>query len=275
MMNKINKVLIISIVALLCSSVLEAQEHRFSEINNYKYIIVPLKFDFQSEKNEYLLTSLTKHLFDQEDYETYVEELKIPDDYAMNNCLGLTAILESQPADMFSFRTEVRLKLVNCKNKVLYSHKGSSRKKEFKEAYKDATKKAFAPLRNFKYHYNGSKQRIFQSAEDDEAMAEASQGRQEKKEKDVSRMGQLDGDEFIYQNKTFYLKKIDAGYLLKNRETEERFGFISKTSSGDYLFNSDQINGSAKISAEDNIIVEYFDRDAGKTQKMTLKHSDQ
>jgi|AntDeeMinimDraft_4_1070355.scaffolds.fasta_scaffold07086_2 hypothetical protein len=279
-MTKLNKILIFTVIAVLSLNSAVAQEeltdYDLSKMNNYKYVSIPLRFGFQQEDNEYLLSSLTKHLFDLENYTTFVKGLKVPDDYAMNNCLGLTANLESKPPGMFSFTTEVKLKITNCKNEVLFSSTGSSGEKDYKESYHDAVRKAFAPLREFDYKYNDNKQTLSSSGEpSDTATKEGSTSMSNGKDLAKTKMEMAVSTKFSLENKVYSLKKIEAGYILKNTETDKRFGFINKTSDGDYLFNSEKVNGNASIDQNGNLIVEYFDRSGGQMTKMTFKKTDQ
>ena len=45
-------------------------------LNDYKYVIVPGKFDFLKESDKYQLNSLTKFLFEKYGFEAYLERSK-------------------------------------------------------------------------------------------------------------------------------------------------------------------------------------------------------
>src|SRR5690625_2462807 len=73
----------------------QEQESTAEQLNNYKYVVVPLKFSFQDEENEYLINSRLKHLLSQHDFNTLIDKDELPEDLEMDRCLALYADLES------------------------------------------------------------------------------------------------------------------------------------------------------------------------------------
>ena len=49
-----------------------------SELNAYKYIVIPSKFDFQKEANEHGLNLLLKYKFQQLGFESYLDTDDLP-----------------------------------------------------------------------------------------------------------------------------------------------------------------------------------------------------
>ena len=62
-----------------------------SNINNYKYIIVPDRLEIVKKVDQYQTSSLTKFLLAKKGFEVYLSNEKLPDDLALNRCLALTA----------------------------------------------------------------------------------------------------------------------------------------------------------------------------------------
>lgn len=143
-----NKSISISFVLIVYSSILFAQ----NDINSYKYILVPKQFEFQKEQDQYQLNSLTKFLFNKAGYTVLFTDEQYPTDLANNSCLALKVKVNSNPS---VFKTKMRIDLYNCYNSVIYSTKeGVSREKEYKKAYQEAIRLAFAEFEEFEYLYN-------------------------------------------------------------------------------------------------------------------------
>lgn len=133
----------------LITASISAQE----SINQYKYIIVPKKFDFLKEPNQYRVNTFTKFLFEKNGF-TAVYDDQQPQDLRVNPCLGLTANVEDQ-SNLFTTKLNITLK--NCQGLVVYtSDEGRSKIKEYEEAYQDAIKDAFVSVRGLNYHYTPS-----------------------------------------------------------------------------------------------------------------------
>jgi len=88
-----------------------------NDLNGYKYILVPNKFDFQKKNNQYQLSSLTKFLFNKEGFNVLLEGEKIPQDLYNNPCLGLNVKMVNK-SNMFS--TKVIIALVNCRDQEVF-----------------------------------------------------------------------------------------------------------------------------------------------------------
>ena len=120
-------------------------------INNYKYIVVPNKFDFVNKVDQYQTSSLTKFLFNKHGFTAFLAGDDLPSDLAENRCLALTAVVESS-SSMFATRNVIILK--DCANKTVYSSKeGKSKLKEYKKAYHEAIRNAFKSIKKIDYTY--------------------------------------------------------------------------------------------------------------------------
>lgn len=136
----------ILIVCLVTTSVF-AQ----TNLNNYKYVIVPDKFDFLNEKDQFSLNSLTEFLFEKYGFEAYIEGEKFPDDLVKNRCLALKSNLLK---DSGVFKTKLTVELKNCDNQVIFTSQiGESREKQYDKAYNEATRNAFKSFAVLNYKY--------------------------------------------------------------------------------------------------------------------------
>jgi hypothetical protein len=125
-----------------------------SNLNNYKYVIVPAKYDFLKDKDQYQLNSLTQFLFNKYGFEALIEGEKYPDDLMKNRCLALKSDLIK---DSGMFKTKLAVELKDCNDQVVYtSQMGESREKEYDKAYTQAVRNAFESLELLNYKYEPS-----------------------------------------------------------------------------------------------------------------------
>lgn len=122
-----------------------------SAFDNYKYIVVPSKFDNFKKENQYQTSTLVKHLLVQKGF-TVVYENAMPEELTFNRCLGLYLNL-NENSSMFS--TKVNIAFKDCTSKeVFVTGEGKSKEKEFKKAYTEAITEALKSLDGTNYAYS-------------------------------------------------------------------------------------------------------------------------
>ncbi|WP_434037711.1 hypothetical protein [Formosa sp. 4Alg 33] len=140
------KKIILLLVATICFS-----SFAQTSLNDYKYVVVPNKFDFLKESNQYQLNELTKFLFNKKGFTAMMEDEDMPEEMEINRCLILTSSIKEE-SNMFTTKLIVVLK--DCRNKVVYETAiGSSREKDFKKAYHEALRDAFNSFDAVNYKY--------------------------------------------------------------------------------------------------------------------------
>ena len=119
-------------------------------INDYKYILVPKKFDFQKSEDKYQLNSITKFLFNKYGYEAYFTDEELPEDLNNNPCLALTTEANDEKGNLFKTKVEIILK--DCFGEVVKKSKvGESRIKRYERAYNEALREAFKTFQDLDY----------------------------------------------------------------------------------------------------------------------------
>lgn len=121
-------------------------------LNDYKYIVVPKKFnDFKTE-NRYQTSSLIKHLFTEKGF-TAVWEDDMPEELSNNRCQALFVDLEDK-SSMFS--TKITIILNDCNSQQVFATlEGKSREKDFRKSYSEAIREAMTSFDGLDYKYNG------------------------------------------------------------------------------------------------------------------------
>ncbi len=119
-------------------------------LNDYKYIVVPKRFDAFKKENQYKTSTLIKHLFAKNGFNAVYEDA-LPEELSNNRCLGLLASINDE-SNMFTTKAIIVLK--DCSSKeVFVSEKGDSKDKDYVSAYNEALKEAFESIRILDYKY--------------------------------------------------------------------------------------------------------------------------
>jgi hypothetical protein len=84
-----------------------------SNLNDYKYVIVPTKYDFLKGADQYQLNSLTKFLFNKYGFTAIMEDEPFPEDLANNRCLAMDAKVEKESGLL---KTKLKVSLKDCNN---------------------------------------------------------------------------------------------------------------------------------------------------------------
>jgi hypothetical protein len=112
---------------------------------NYKYAIVPKKFSFFSDENEYNTSSMTKAFFEKEGFVVYYDTDEFPSELANNRCMAFYVNVLKK-SNMFI--TKINFELKDCANKIIYtSIQGSSKEKEYQKSYNESFRLALVTMK--------------------------------------------------------------------------------------------------------------------------------
>lgn len=107
------------------------------ELSNYSFVVVPKRFDFQFEEDQYQLNSLLKFLFNKHGFHAYFEN-ELPD---VRRCDGLWAEVNGKPGFIWN---EVSISLKDCNGVVMFkTTPGKSKIKEYGKAYTESLRSTF------------------------------------------------------------------------------------------------------------------------------------
>lgn len=126
--------------------------YAFSQsINDYQYVIVPVKFDFLKKDDQYRLNTLTKLLLQKYGFKACLNNEEIPLNVERCNFLYANVIENS---GMFS--TKVKVVLKDCKENVVFETQlGESREKDYALAYNESLRKAGKSFDELIYQFSG------------------------------------------------------------------------------------------------------------------------
>lgn len=141
------KILVLSI--MLISTLGIAQ----SSLNDYNMAIIPAKFEFQKEDNQYRINSTIKAFLKQKGFEVYLSSDVLPEGFMDYNCnkVFVNAIEENTV-----FKTALKIEFKDCKNNVLFTTNfGETREKDYAKAYNEALLLTLKSFSNANYKYSG------------------------------------------------------------------------------------------------------------------------
>ena len=122
-----------------------------AQLNDYKYVIVPKKFEDFKRENQYLTSTLVKHLFVERGFNTVYDDA-LPEELLNDRCLGLVAQINDEST---MFVTKASIVLKDCKTQEVFSSQlGSSKQKDFKLSYGEALREAFRSFDGIAYSYS-------------------------------------------------------------------------------------------------------------------------
>lgn len=141
------KTKLVLLFALVSSSIFA------QSINDYAAVIVPIKFSFLSEENQYRLSTITKYNLEEAGFVGIYSNVNFADEYP-NRCSVLNVDVVK---DSGFLTTKLYLEFKDCFGKVVYtSEVGKSKEKDYGEAYKEALNRAFESIYKLGYKYNGN-----------------------------------------------------------------------------------------------------------------------
>jgi hypothetical protein len=142
------------IIALFISAFITIAGYSQNTINNYRYVLVPEKFEIFKTENQYGLNTLTKMLLEDKGFTVYMASAALPPDLAANRCNALKAELVDKKG---FFVTSITLVLKDCQGNIVFKSKeGKSREKEWQAAYDEALRDAYTTLKSTPYSFDST-----------------------------------------------------------------------------------------------------------------------
>ena len=135
---------------LLVATMLIMGYNVFGQFNDYKYIIVPKKFDAFRQANMHQTSTVIKFYLAQKGFNTIYDD-NLPEDLFRDRCLGLTVDFLD---DSSFIATKGTIVFKDCRSvEVFRTVEGKSKLKDFRPAYNEVIKEAFVSLDGIEYTY--------------------------------------------------------------------------------------------------------------------------
>jgi len=122
-------------------------------VNDYKAVIIPMKYDFQKTENQYRLQTITKMNLQKAGFQAYYANETIPVEIT-DRCSVLYLDVKKDNGFLI---TKLFVTFKDCYGTEVYkSDIGKSREKEFEAAYAESLNNAFNTVYALNYAYNGN-----------------------------------------------------------------------------------------------------------------------
>ncbi len=140
------------LISLLLTGLSYAQS-----VNEYRYVVIPSRFELQSETNQYRLNTLAKKYLTEAGFEAVHESL-MTDNQVNHRCDNLFIDIVKVKS-LLTIKVKVLLR--DCRNAVIFESKeGNSKEKSYEKGYQEALAKAFESVKELHYTYTGKKQDV-------------------------------------------------------------------------------------------------------------------
>lgn len=128
--------------------------YSFSQsVNDYKAVIIPMKYDFLKTENQYRLQTLTKINLQKAGFQAFYANEIIPSEIT-DRCSVLYLDVKKDNGFLL---TKLFVNFKDCfGTEIFKSEIGKSREKEFEAAYVEALNNAFNTVYALNYKYNGN-----------------------------------------------------------------------------------------------------------------------
>lgn len=218
-------------------------------LNSYKYVIVPVKFEWQKTDNQYRLSTMTKSLLTNAGFTVFYDNEILPAGVGNDRCDKLYADVQDV-SSLLVVKALVVLK--DCNNKEVFRSKtGSSKDKNFESAYHESLREAFQSLSEANYRYDGNVS-----------------GYQVKFDSNPTVKAQIIES---VPAKGLIVEAVATGYLIIDYTTSNIALRLYRTTAPDlYIATSKGRNGVAR-KAGDEIVFEFYEGDALRSERFAVK----
>lgn len=224
-------------------------------VNDYKAVIVPVKYDFLKTENQYRLTTMSKFNLKKAGFEAFYINESIPSDYN-DRCSLLYMDVVKENAFL---TTKLFVTLKDCYGKTIFqSEVGKSKEKDYETAYGEALSEAFESLNVLKYSYNGTTNTTVQPEETKLVIAPAIQ-----KVATTSLVTDKEVD-------LLYAQPTATGFQLIDSTPKVVMKLFKTSSNESYIAFRGDVKG-VLISKNNEWFFEYYQNDKLYSEKIAVK----
>lgn len=228
-------------------------------VNDYKYAIVPSKFTFLKEKDQYRLNTLTKLLMEKYGFVTFFDTDILPTEVANNNCNKVFVEVLSNGT---MFMTKLSVVLKDCKNTILFtSVEGKSREKEYQISHNQALREAFNSFEALRYKYDENSNSNVNSNGNSNGST---------KENSNVKVSNLNDDNKKTNDSVLFAQPIENGFQLIDSVPKVIMKIYKTSSPICFIANKNNIQG-VLISKDNQWFFEYLNNSNLVSEKVEVK----
>ncbi|MRX68001.1 hypothetical protein GJU42_08500 [Flavobacterium resistens] len=122
-------------------------------VNDYKAVIVPLKYDFMKSENQYRMATISKGNLTKAGFQAFYANEELP--VELNDRCQL--LYMDVKKDNGFLVTKLFVELKDCYGTVVYTSEiGKSKEKDYEAAYRESLNMAFISINGLHYKYSGN-----------------------------------------------------------------------------------------------------------------------
>ncbi|HEY6142921.1 MAG TPA: hypothetical protein VIV55_05745 [Flavobacterium sp.] len=222
-------------------------------VNDYKAVIVPIKFDFARGENPYRIATVTKSNFIKAGFTAFYENEQLPVGYT-DRCDVLYANVKKEPG---FFMIKLFIELKDCSGKVIFtSEMGKSQIKEYDLVYIKCVDLAFVSINKLHYKYNGK--------------AGSSNAKMESEIVTPVAATVLLPIANITDPNLLYAQPTENGFQLIDKTSKEVMKLVKTSRSDLYIATKDGLQGTLNAK-ENQWFFEYYKGDKLFSEKISVK----
>ena len=236
----------------------------FSQVlNSYQFLVIPAKFDFQKQEDQYGTQSLMVAYFTQKGFDVVQESKGLPLAVNNNRCNAMFVnVIEK--SSMFVTKTIVQIK--DCSDKILLeSAEGISKEKQYDLIYKQAIRMALTSIPEQNYKFTGTiatEKTSFENKQTDP--------KNEVLLKDDTFEKELATKTNNSKNK-YQVEVLSNGFLLIDKSTEKVILKLYKTAKPNIFIAKMIDNTGIATKKNDILVLEYVIDSILKTEIIEVK----
>lgn len=247
--------------------------YSFSQtVNNYKGVIIPMKYDFLRSENQYRLQTITKVNLQKAGFQAFYTTESIPTEFN-DRCDLLYIDVKKDNAFLV---TKLYITFKDCFGTIIFqSAIGKSKEKEFDLAYSDALNEAFLSVYALQYKYNGtqagSKSGMVPAVSAPVAVAPAATI--PAVAAPVAAANRVTNDLKITENKSvglLYAQPTSYGYQLIDSEPKVVMKVYKTSNPASYMATKGSVQG-VLVSKDNQWFFEYYQGDKLISEKVDVK----
>jgi hypothetical protein len=232
-------------------------------VNDYVAVMIPVKYDFVKNDNQYRLNTLTKFNLQKAGFQAFYTNEIVPSQFN-DRCSLLYADVSKENGFMI---TKLFVTFKDCNGKVVFkSEIGKSKEKDYEVAYTAALNQAFESVYALQYKFNGSgavsspKATVALPA----TMPVATPAVVAAIAVNVpSGNGELDGT-------VLFAQPIKNGFQLVDSTPKVVMKAYKTTNPSIYIASKENIQG-VMVLKENQWFFEYYEKDTLMSEKITVK----
>lgn len=229
-------------------------------VNDYEAVIIPVKFDFLRNENQFRLNTLTKFNLKKAGFEVFYNNEPFPKELN-DRCSFLYVDVENENT---LFMTKLYITFKDCYGALIFqSAVGKSREKDLEKAYNEALNDTFKSVYALQYKYTGIRDNAKNVVQTSPAAVvvpvPVSRANDDKQPIVIDKVSNL-----------FYAQTTPFGFQLVDSEPKVVFKIFRTSNSSCYIALKGSLQG-VFISNENQWFFEYYQNDILISERVEVK----